>query len=275
MHFAAPGGSGEWGVLLAAGEDRPPGPGQKGHTRLGHGGMVHRVRPATQAPPVRVVVADDDPLVRRALRDSLQDADFVVVGAAANGREAVELALHYTPDVVVMDVVMPGLDGVAATRQIRRARPSVRVLLIAGTHDEELAIVGLHAGASGFVRKQAGLDEISDAARRTAAGEAVVDTGVVTALIDRLRAVPPAGVGLRPVSSTLTDREWEVLDGLCLGLTPEQLAAAFVVSIETVRTHVKSIYRKLGVHSQSEAVAAATELRRPKPAVASEAAGES
>lgn len=222
-----------------------------------------------------MVVADDDPLVRRALRDALQDADFVVAGAAANGREAVELALHYTPDVVVMDVVMPGLDGVAATRQIRRARPSVRVLLIAGTHDEELAIVGLHAGASGFVRKQAGLDEISDAARRTAAGEAVVDTGVVTALIDRLRAVPPAGVGLRPVSSTLTDREWEVLDGLCLGLTPEQLAAAFVVSIETVRTHVKSIYRKLGVHSQSEAVAAATELRRPKPAVASEAARES
>jgi two-component system nitrate/nitrite response regulator NarL len=220
------------------------------------------------AQPVRVVVADDDPLVRRALRDALQDAQFVVVGAATNGREAVELALHYSPDVVVMDVVMPGLDGVAATKEIRRARPAVRVLLIAGTNDEELAVIGLHAGASGFMRKQAGLDEISAAVRRTAAGEPVVDTGVVGVLIERLRAAPPVGVGLRPVMSTLTDREWEVLDGLCLGLAPEQLAEAFVVSIETVRTHVKSIYRKLGVHSQGEAVAAAAELRRPSPAVA-------
>lgn len=220
---------------------------------------------APDAHPIRVIIADDDPLVRRALRDALQQDGIVVAGEVPNGRDAVDLAVHYRPDVVLMDIVMPGVDGVAATRMLQTQAPEVRVLLIAGADDEQLAIAGLRAGATGFMRKAAGIGEISGAVRRTAAGESVVDPALVRVLIERLRSAPEGAVGLRPVSSPLTDREWEMLDGLCVGLGPEQLAATFVVSIETVRTHIKSIFRKLDVHSQAEAVERAAALRRPSP----------
>lgn len=215
------------------------------------------------AAPVRVIIADDDPLARRALRDALQERGIVVIAEAADGRDAVELAVHYEPEVVLMDIVMPGVDGVEATAQLQQRTPAVRVLLLTRSADAEMAVAGLRVGAAGFVRKESPLDELADAVRSTAHGNSVVDQLVVSRLLDRLREAPAAGVGLRPVSSPLTDREWEVLDGLCVGLTPEQLADAFVLSVETVRSHIKSIFRKLGVHSQAEAVEAAATLRRP------------
>ncbi len=222
---------------------------------------------APTAAAVRVIVADDDPLVREVLREAVRAAGSIVVAGASDGREAVELALFYRPDVVLMDVVMPRLDGVAATQRLRELVPATRVLLVAGIDDADLAVSGLRAGASGFVRKSAGTEAIGAAVLRTAAGESVVDPVVVSALIEQARAVPDPAVGLRPVASPLTDREWEILDGLCVGLSTDELAMAFTVSLETVRTHLKSVFRKLGVHSQAEAVAAAPALRRPRPAV--------
>jgi len=213
--------------------------------------------------PVRVVIADDDPLARRALRDALQERGIVVIAEATDGRDALELAIHYEPDVVLMDIVMPGIDGVQATDQLHQRNPDVRVLLLTRSADAEMAVAGLRVGAAGFVRKETDLEELAEAVRATAAGHSVVDPVVVARLVERLRDAPDAGVGLRPVTSPLTDREWEVLDGLCVGLAPEQIADAFVLSIETVRSHIKSIFRKLGVHSQAEAVEAATSLRRP------------
>lgn len=215
------------------------------------------------APAVRVVIADDDPLARRALREALQERGITVIADAVDGRDATELAIHYKPEVVLMDIVMPGLDGIGATARLAEQAPEVRVLLLTRSADAEMAVAGLRVGASGFVDKDTDLDRLADAVLRTAAGESVVDPAVVARLVDRLRTVPEAGIGLRPVSSTLTDREWEVLDGLCVGLSPEQLADAFVLSVETVRSHVKSIFKKLGVHSQAEAVEAAAALRRP------------
>ncbi len=210
----------------------------------------------------RVIVVDDDPFVRDMVSGLARDGGLIVVGAAVDGREAIELALHYTPDVVVMDVVMPGMDGVAATARLTAVLPAIRILLLSGADDGELAVAGLRAGATGFIRKNAGPAAIQAAIRSTMAGETVVDADVVGALIARLRAVPEGGVGMRPVVSQLTDREWEVLDGLCADLTVEELAAVFVLSVETVRTHVKSIFRKLGVHSRAQAVEAAAALRR-------------
>jgi DNA-binding NarL/FixJ family response regulator len=218
---------------------------------------------AAATPPIRVIIADDDPMARRALREGLTARGLVVIADLADGAEAVGLCVHYGPDVVVMDLMMPGLDGVGATRELARRMPAVRVLLITRSEDAALALVGLRAGAAGFLRKDTDLDVLADAVRRTAAGQAMVDPKVVAALIDDLRLTPVAGVGLRPVSSPLTDREWEVLDALCVGLTAEQIADKFVLSLETVRSHVKSIFRKIGVHSQAEAIAAAAELRRP------------
>jgi DNA-binding NarL/FixJ family response regulator len=215
------------------------------------------------AAPVRVVIADDDPLARRALRDALQERGFHVIADAADGRDAVELAVHYKPDVVLMDIVMPSLDGVEATAQLQARCPEVHVLLLTRSADAEMAVAGLRVGAAGFVRKETDLDVLAKAVRDTAKGQSVVDPVVVARLVDRLRTAPEAGIGLRPVSSPLTDREWEILDGLCVGLNPDQIADAFVVSVETVRSHVKSIFRKLGVHSQAEAVEVAATLRRP------------
>lgn len=213
--------------------------------------------------PLRVVIADDDPLARRALRDALQERGIVVIAEAADGRDAVELAAHYRPDVVLMDIVMPGVDGVEATARLRERTPEVRVLLLTRSADAEMAVAGLRVGATGFVRKESALDELAGAVMATAEGHSVVDPLVVSRLLERLREAPDAGVGLRPVTSPLTDREWEVLDGLCVGLSPEQIADAFVLSVETVRSHIKSIFRKLDVHSQAEAIEAAGSLRRP------------
>lgn len=214
---------------------------------------------------MRVVITDDDPLARRALRDALQERGFHVIADAADGREAVELGIHYRPDVILMDIVMPGLDGVQATAQLQDRAPEVRVLLLTRSADAEMAVAGLRVGAAGFMRKDTELELLAQAVRDTAAGQSVVDPVVVARLVDQLRDAPEAGIGLRPVSSTLTDREWEILDGLCVGLNPDQIADAFVVSVETVRSHVKSIFRKLDVHSQAEAIELAASLRRPSP----------
>jgi NarL family two-component system response regulator LiaR len=212
---------------------------------------------------IRVIIADDDPMARRALREGLSERGLVVIADLEDGSEAVGLCVHYRPDVVVMDMMMPGLDGVGATRELARRVPEAKVLLITRSEDAALALLGLRAGAAGFLRKDTDLDVLADAVRRTAAGQAMVDPQVVAALIDDMRLSPVAGVGMRPVSSPLTDREWEVLDALCVGLTTEQVADRFVLSLETVRSHVKSIFRKIGVHSQAEAIAAAAALRRP------------
>lgn len=214
---------------------------------------------------VRVVVADDDPIVRRALMASLLEHGISVLAEACDGAEAVEQAGRLKPAVVLMDIVMPGVDGVEASRRLREEAPEVRVLLVAGSDDDELAMAGLRAGAAGFVRKRAGPAEISAAVVRTAAGEAVVDPEVIRALVESLQAAPETDIGLRPTSSTMTDREWQMLDCLCVGLSVEQIAAAYVLSVDTVRTHVKNIYRKLDVHSHAEAVSRAATLRRASP----------
>lgn len=211
--------------------------------------------------PLRVVIADDDPLARRVVRDALQEAGFTVVADATNGREAVELVVHYRPELVLMDVVMPEMDGIAAAKVIRERAPEVRVVILSVTADDDLGVLAIRAGACGYVTKDVDVIELAAMLEGVAAGEPALTPKVTAQLIEELRALPAAGRGMRPVRSDLTSREWEVLDMLAAGYTPDQVADELVLSTETVRSHTKSLYRKLGVHSRGELAEAVRRLR--------------
>lgn len=211
--------------------------------------------------PLRTIVADDDPLVRRLIRDTLQRADVTVIAEACNGREAVELALFYRPDVVMMDYMMPEMDGIEATRRIHAQDSEIRIVLLTGAGDDELGVSGLQAGAAGFLSKEIELNTLPDALRSAMAGEAAISGQLAMALVERLRRTRGGGAGLRPVRSKLTAREWEVLDLLCDGGGTEDIARTLVLSTETVRSHLKNVYRKLGVRSREDAVRSARSMR--------------
>jgi NarL family two-component system response regulator LiaR len=211
--------------------------------------------------PLRVIVADDDALVRRVLRDVLQRAGIVVIAEAGGGPEAVELTLYYKPDVVLIDLLMPGTDGIAATREILAGLPGAKVVMISSSEDEELALLTLRLGACGYMSKSMNIESIPRALRAAAAGEAVIPRRMTARLVDALRRTREDGAGIRPVRSALTAREWEVLDLLCRRMSTDEIADALVLSAETVRSHIKSILRKLRVSSRGEAVAIAEELR--------------
>jgi NarL family two-component system response regulator LiaR len=211
--------------------------------------------------PLRVIIADDDALARRALRDALQSAGVVVIAEAADGREAVELTTHYAPDAVLMDVVMPGVDGVTATRRVVERAPGVAVIMLSANDDDDVAMLCLRAGAIGFLPKSIDLGALARALRAATAGEAVVSRRLTMRLIEGLRRTSPDGVGMRPVHSPLTPREWEVLDLLCQSRSTDEIAASLVLSGETVRSHVKNILRKLNVRSRQQAVEVARGMR--------------
>jgi two-component system, NarL family, response regulator LiaR len=217
------------------------------------------------ADPLRTIVADDDPFARRVMRDALQEAGVVVAAEAQDGREAVELTLYYRPDVVLMDVVMPTLDGIAATRQIVESAPEQLVILLTSANEEEMAVLGLRAGAIGFLTKDVDVSVLPRILTGAMRGEAVLSRRFTLRLVEFLRSAPQSAGGLRPVRSPLTAREWEVVDLLYEGQTTDEIAAALVLSSETVRSHVKHILRKLGASSRGEAVAIAQEMRGGPP----------
>jgi NarL family two-component system response regulator LiaR len=211
--------------------------------------------------PLRTIVADDDPLVRRLIRDTLQLDGVTVIAEASTGREAIELALFYRPDVVVMDYMMPEMDGIEATRRLYEQAPDIRVVMLTGSSEESLGLRGLRAGAAGFLSKDMELDSLPRALRGALGGEAAISRRLAMALVQHYRAAPNAGMGLRPVRSSLTDREWEVLDLLSGGASTEDIARLLVLSTETVRSHLKNLYRKLEVRTRDEAIDAAARLR--------------
>jgi NarL family two-component system response regulator LiaR len=197
---------------------------------------------------IRVVVADDHKVVRAGIRELLADEpDIAVVGEARDGREAVELALAERPDVLVMDINMPELSGVEATRQIRAAAPAVRVLVLTAYQDDPYIYGLLDAGASGYILKTAEGQEIVRAVRATAAGQAAIDPAVTPRLIARLT---------QPTQQTdaLTERELAVLRLAARGQTNKQIGAALQISDRTVQNHLANIYAKLSVASRTEAV---------------------
>jgi two-component system nitrate/nitrite response regulator NarL len=170
-----------------------------------------------------------------------------------------------------MDIVMANVDGLSATRQIVERAPTVRILLLTGSDDLDLGMVGLRAGAAGHQVKGGPVQDVVAAVQRMAAGEPVVGPDLTWRLIESLRGLPVGGLGVRPVRSKLTPREWEVLDLLCSGLSVDQISDELVLARDTVRTHVKRLLRKLGAHSQAEAISIANGIRATFAATGSDA----
>lgn len=200
---------------------------------------------------IRVIIADDHHVVRAGIRELLSDAaDIEVIGEARNGQDAVDLALALRPDVVVMDINMPLLSGVEATRQIHAAAPEIHILVLTAYQDDPYLYGLLDAGASGYLLKTAEDHEVVRAVRITAAGQSLIDAAVASRLL--ARAVPPPTHG-----DTLTERELEVLRLAARGQTNKQIGSALQISDRTVQNHLANIYAKLAVASRTEAVTAA------------------
>jgi DNA-binding NarL/FixJ family response regulator len=207
---------------------------------------------------LRVVLADGDPLARRTIRDALQLSGITVVAEATSGREAVELTAFYRPDAVLMDTSADGLD---AARIISDRAPAISVVLLASSPDDKQALRALRSGAAGYLSKDVDPEVLPRVLRGALDGEAAISRRLAMTLIESYRRAPRGGSGLRPVRSELTDREWEVLDLLASGAGTEDIARTLVLSTETVRSHLKNLYRKLGVRSRDEAAEAAHRLR--------------
>jgi DNA-binding NarL/FixJ family response regulator len=207
-----------------------------------------------------VLLADDQELVRSGFRLILELAGFEVVGEAADGREAVELARSSRPDVVLMDVRMPGMDGIEATRRIGQAGLPSRVLMLTTFDLDEYVYEALRAGASGFLLKDAGRERLVEAVRIVAAGESLFAPSVLRRLVQHYVERPPAGAA-RPQGplAELSERETEVLKLVGRGLSNAEIAAELIISQATVKTHVRHVLQKLGLRDRVPAVALAYE----------------
>jgi DNA-binding NarL/FixJ family response regulator len=218
---------------------------------------------------IRVLLADDQPLLRLGFRMVLEAHDGLsVVGEAADGAEAVAAAAELAPDVVVMDVRMPNMDGIQATEAIAANHPDVRVLILTTFDLDEYAFAGLRAGASGFLLKDVPPAELVAAIRTVAAGDAVVAPRVTRRLLETFADRLPVAVGTdRPDArlGLLTERERDVLSALSLGRSNLEIAAGLHLSEATVKTHVSRILSKLELRDRVQAVIFAYEARLVRP----------
>ncbi|MER7008350.1 response regulator transcription factor [Dactylosporangium sp. NPDC000555] len=221
----------------------------------------------SEARPIRLLLVDDQPLLRTGFRMVLGgEPDLDIVAEAGDGVEAVELARRLLPDVVLMDIRMPRMDGVAATRAIVDAKLPVRVLILTTFDLDEYVVGALRAGASGFLAKDVPADDLVIAIRTVAAGEAVVAPRILKRLLDKFAdslpdpdAAPPRDLRV------LTDREREVLVQLAKGLSNAEIARALSVSETTVKTHVGHVLTKLGLRDRVQAVVLAYETGLVRP----------
>jgi DNA-binding NarL/FixJ family response regulator len=217
---------------------------------------------ATETIPetIRVVIADADPLARGALADLVRDGGLVVTAQAADATETVELARHYRPDVLVADIAMLADDACSLTQRLCDVAPDVAIVALTMGAGDEDPIAVLRAGASAVIEKTLNADVLTGAIETVASGQAVVEPRVAKELIERMRAVPVAGQGFRPIRGPLTNREWEIVEHLIAEATTKEIASDLYLTEDTVYGYVKSIMRKLGAHSRAEAVDAVQRL---------------
>jgi DNA-binding NarL/FixJ family response regulator len=214
---------------------------------------------AAQPQPVRVVLADDQRLVRESLSTLLGLlAGIDLVASASNGEEALALADEHRPDVVLMDLRMPRLDGIEATRLLRERRPEVRVIALTTYADDESVLGALRAGARGYLTKDASSDDIRNAILTVAAGEATLDPSVqhhvVAALASEPHTTDPGSTAAPALPDDLTPREAEVLVLIAEGLTNAEIAERLFVSPTTVKSHINHLFAKAGLRDRAQAV---------------------
>ena len=212
------------------------------------------------APPIRVLIADDQPLLRQSLAMLIDStSDLNIVGEAATGRDAVALARELVPDVILMDIRMPGGDGIQATRSIS-ADPRLqdcRTLVLSMFELDEYVYGALRAGASGFLLKDAHPDQLITAIRRTHGGESLFAPAILTRLIEHYVRRP--AMATTPRLDGLTDRETDVLIVVARGLSNDEIAGALTISVKTVKTHIGSLLAKLHARDRAQLVIAAYE----------------
>lgn len=214
-------------------------------------------------PPIRVALVDDHAVVRSGLiAFLLAFEDLHLVGEAADGEEAVRLCLRVQPDVVLMDLMMPYMDGVAATRQIRADNPHVQVIALTSFKEEEMVQEALRAGAIGYLMKNISADQLAEAIRAAHAGRPTLAPEATHALIHSATRSPTP-----PLGHDLTEREREVLELMVIGLNNAQIAERLVVSRSTVKFHVSSILSKLHADNRTEAVVIALQQKIATPSV--------
>jgi DNA-binding NarL/FixJ family response regulator len=215
----------------------------------------------TTPPPIRIVVADDHQVVRTGFAALLDtQPDFTVVGTACDGAEAVQIARELRPDVVLMDVRMPVMDGIEATKQLTESGAGPRILILTTFDLDEYVYDALCAGASGFLLKDVTAERLFDAVHVVAAGEALLAPTVTRRLIGEFTRLRPRPAAAPPVTlAALTPRETQVLKLVAEGLSNPEIAARLVVTEETVKTHVSRVLNKLGLRGRTQAVVMAYE----------------
>jgi DNA-binding NarL/FixJ family response regulator len=221
----------------------------------------------------RVLIADDDDLMRAGLVELLSgDPSIQIVGEASTGRAAVDRARRLRPDVVLMDVRMPDLDGIEATRELTRAVPDARVLILTTFEQDDYVFGALRAGASGFLVKRTRPEELIAAVHTIAAGDSLLSPSVTGRVIDRMAKQPAPDLADQAALSELTRREREVLELVARGFSNREIAAALVVEESTIRTHTKRILMKLGLRDRVQIVIFAYETGVNQPAARADSA---
>jgi DNA-binding NarL/FixJ family response regulator len=217
------------------------------------------------AAPVRVLLVDDDDLMRAGLRSVLSSDDTIeVVGEAGDGRLALGAVRELRPDLVLMDIRMPDLDGISATREVLDAAPDVKVVVLTTFEDDDYIFDALSAGASGFLLKRTKPEELIAAIHTVADGDSLLSPSVTRRVIDRMATQPVSGLSGARLEA-LTPREREVLELVGRGLSNREIAETFVIEESTVKTHVKRILMKLGLRDRVQAVILAYETGVIRP----------
>jgi DNA-binding NarL/FixJ family response regulator len=216
--------------------------------------------------PVRVLLVDDDDLMRAGLKAVLSSDERIrVVGEAADGRAAVESARVQAPDVVLMDVRMPGMDGIAGTREVLAVSPNARVVILTTFEEDDYIFGALSAGASGFLLKRTRPEELIAAIHTIAAGDSLLSPSVTSRVVARMAAQPPPDASAEERLGQLTPREREVLALVARGLANAEIAAELVIEESTVKTHVRRILLKLRLRDRVQAVIFAYESGLARP----------
>ncbi len=216
--------------------------------------------------PIRVVLADDHAVVRKGIREFLEEAPdtcagagITVVAEASNGREALAAVEEHRPDVAVLDIQMPEMSGIEATRRIKARFPDIRVLILTAYDDDPYVFAMIQAGASGYVLKTAGSEDLVEAVRAVHRGDSALDPAVARKVVQHLASGHPTPASEEIVEG-LTDRELEVLRLAARGLTNQAIGAELEISDRTVQGHLANVYAKLGVSTRTEAVLRAVKL---------------
>ena len=216
---------------------------------------------------ITVLIVDDHDVVRKGVQGYLEaQPDIAIAGEAASGEEALRMAADHTPDVILMDLVMPGMDGVEATRLVREISPDSQVIVLTSYHEDEHIFPAIEAGALSYLLKNVKPEELADAVRAAAQVKAVLHSPVTNRVLQELRdnlstqesATPKQAA--QPLAEPLSGRELEVLDLIAQGFTNREIADRLYITVGTVKRHINNIYGKLQVHHRTEAVARARDI---------------